>query len=181
MSKPSWVIVLAEDDCHQRFIRQFLYRMKFTSRQIHFGPIAGGRGSAEQWVRTHYAQHVQTYRERAASARTALIVVVDADTGTVENRPRQLAKALSDGGHEARIETEQILHLVPRRNIETWILCLTGEKVDEDTDYKRRTAVDELIKPASGTFFEWSRPNAQIPAHCVLSIEAAIPEIKRLD
>jgi hypothetical protein len=71
--------------------------------------------------------------------------------------------------------------LVPRRNIETWILCLTGEKVDEDTDYKRRTAVDELIKPVSGTFFEWSRPNAQIPSHCVDSIKAGIHEIKRLD
>ncbi|MBA3975355.1 MAG: hypothetical protein C0504_14210 [Candidatus Solibacter sp.] len=181
MSRPSRIIVLAEDDRHQRFVRQYLYRKGFRRHEIHFGPLSAGRGSAEQWVRMQYGKHVQTCRERAATASTELIVVVDADSGTVENRSRQLAKALSNGGQETRNETEPIVHLIPRRNIETWILCLAGQVVDENADYKQRTGVDEMIKPAALEFFTWSRQNAHVPERCIESIHLAIHEIKRLE
>ena len=32
------------------------------------------------------------------------------------------------------VEHEQIARLVPKRNVETWILCLNGQAADEDTD-----------------------------------------------
>jgi hypothetical protein len=71
--------------------------------------------------------------------------------------------------------------LIPKRNVETWVLCLGGRQVDENTDYSREGGIDELIKPAAITFFSWSRPNVTPPACCVPSLLAAIPEVRRLE
>jgi hypothetical protein len=35
------------------------------------------------------------------------------------------------------VTREQIARLVPKPNIETWILCLNGQAVDEDTDLQK--------------------------------------------
>ena len=77
---------------------------------------------------------------RSRHAKTALIVMIDADTHTVQDRWRQLDQALEDGGKQrVDAEHEQIARLVPKRNIETWILCLNGHAVDQDADYKKTT------------------------------------------
>jgi hypothetical protein len=71
--------------------------------------------------------------------------------------------------------------LIPKRNVETWVFCLSGRQVDEDTDYSREAGIDELIKPAATAFFDCSRLNAAPPALCVPSLLAAIPEVRRLE
>jgi hypothetical protein len=81
----------------------------------------------------------------------------------------------------ARTDVEVIVHLIPKRNVETWILCLNDRSVDEITDYSGEGGIDGLIPRAAVTFFEWSRPNATPPTHCVDSLLAAIPEVRRLD
>jgi hypothetical protein len=43
----------------------------------------------------------------------------------------ELAQALTDGGENARRDDEAIALMIPRRHIETWILCLNGETVDD--------------------------------------------------
>ncbi len=182
MSKPAWVIVLVEDERHKRFVVQYLRRKGYENdRQMYFAPLPGGRGCGEQWVRENYLKYVQAYRARASRSDTALIVAIDADTETVDGRLRQLEQTLRAASEPIRTGKERIVLLVPRRNIETWIICLSGEQVDEATDYKRRPGVDDQIKPASETFFAWSRPNVQTPPHCVPSIAGAIPEIRRID
>jgi hypothetical protein len=175
------VIVLAEDERHQRFIRFYLKQKNYGGREIRFEPLPSGRGCGEQWVRENYAKQVQAFRARSAKAGTALIVAIDADTRTVDDRLRQLEQSLDSDRAARRADEERIVHLVPRRNIETWILCLSGEQVVEATDYKRRPGVDDQIRPAAESFFAWSRPNAQEPPHNVPSLTAAIPEIKRID
>ena len=131
MTSTSWVVVLAEDPCHQRFVRGYLYRLGFSRRQLDFRPVSNGRGSGEQWVRQQYASAVQDYRVRSAKAQTALVAIIDADAGDVNLRVRQFQDALKQNGAAARSNDEAIIHLVPRRNIETWILHLSGENVDE--------------------------------------------------
>jgi hypothetical protein len=143
--------------------------------------LPGGRGCGEQWVRDKYPKAVRSYRGRSARAETALIVAIDADTGDVEQRLRQLRKALDQAGIATRAEREAIIHLIPKRNVETWVLCLSGRQVDENTDYSGEGGIDELIKPAAIAFFDWSRPNAAPPALCVPSLLAAIPEVRRLE
>jgi hypothetical protein len=135
--------------------------------------LPSGRGSGEQWVRKRYATAVNAFRQRSTRATTWLIVAIDADTGTVDRRLRQLSDATP------RAEDEAIAHLIPKRHIETWILCLCGEEVDEETDYHGRE-VDGQIKTAASSLFDWSRPNAAPPASCIPSLRVAIPEVQRL-
>jgi hypothetical protein len=172
-------VVLAEDQRHQSFVRRYLYKLQFSPHDIRFEPLPSGRGCGEQWVRERYAKAVEAYRSR--SARTALVVAIDADTGSVDQRIRQLQDALTQAHLPQRSANERVAHLIPKRNVETWILCLKGEKVDEDTDYSRALDIDEEITAAAGTFFEWTRKNATVPGHRVPSIHSAIPEAKLLE
>ena len=181
MSKPSLVIILAEDERHQQLARRYLYKLQYRRHDIRPVALPNGRGSGVQWVLQRYATEVQKYLTRAARARTALIVAIDADTGHVDKRNHQLEQALEEAGLAVRGADSAIIHLIPKRNVETWIMCLSGEHVDELTDYSQRREVDALISAAADILFEWSRPNAVPPAHCVPSLAAAIPEVRRLE
>lgn len=151
---------------------RYLRKRGFKERQIRLVPPSGASGGAgEQWVRERYEAAVSEYRRR--SAKTALIVVIDADTDEVSRRVRQLSEAL---GRPPRRDDEAIVHLIPRRNIETWILHLSGKEVDEEADYHHED-VDDLIPAAAAKFLEWA---AQSPAHCLPSLLVAIKETKRL-
>ena len=71
---------------------------------------------------------------------------------------------------------------MPKRNIETWILCLNDVSVDEETDYKRtRNEWTTLISSGIETLYDWTRPNAQLPASSVSSLQLGVAELKRLD
>jgi hypothetical protein len=110
-----------------------------------------------------------------------LIVVIDADMRSVQSRLAQLAATLQVSGLEAvDLRTESIAHLVPKRNIETWILCLNNTRVDEDTDYKENGDWSERIRCAAQELFQWTRPNDALPEHCVPSLRRGVIELRRL-
>jgi hypothetical protein len=169
-------MVLVEDQHRQQFVRRYLYKLGYVGRDIRFPPLPSRRSAGEQSVRQRYAPAVQAFRQRHAN--TALVVAIDADIGEVSERVRQLRTELERAGLAARADDEAIAHLIPKR---TWILCLSGQKVDEETDYSRDGGVDELIPAAAAAFREWSRPSGAVPSACVESLWAAIPEDRRLD
>jgi hypothetical protein len=169
VSKASQVIILAEDQRHQRFVRHYLYRLGYQLHHIRLESLPNGRGSGEQWVRDRHTKSVAAYRAR--HARTALIVVIDADNHSVQQRLRQLPGS--------RSPEEAIAVLIPKRHIETWILCLNGENVDEETDYHSRE-LDHLIKPGAVTAWDWTRDATTVPSHCVESLLTAFPEFRRI-
>ncbi len=181
MAKPSLVIVLAEDARHQSLIRRYLSRAGFDRHQIRLVELPSGRGCGEQWVRTQYAKQVKEFRRRGASASTALVIAIDADTYTPEQRSAQLRTALEQAALEPRGAGERIGHLIPKRNVETWILGLAGENVDEVSDYKSRAGVEQLIQRSAETLFTWSRANTGAPMNCVPSLRVALSEIRRVD
>jgi len=180
VGRPSLVVVLAEDERHELFVRRYLYRLGLSTHDIRVEDLPSGRGSGEQWVRERYPRAVKVYRGRSTRAETALIVAIDADTEEVDRRHRQLRQALEQAELPERADAEAIVHLIPKRSVETWVLCFSGKPVDETTDYSRDD-VDRLIATAAVTFFEWSRVTAAPPAHCVPSLLAAIPEVRRLE
>jgi hypothetical protein len=180
VARVSQVIVLVEDERQQRFVRSYLRQLSYSAHDIRLEPLPSGRGSGEAWVRARYSQAVKAYRARSARARTSLVVAIDADTGETTHRARQLEESLASEGQSPRTGGERIIHLIPRRNIETWILNLNGNEVDEEAD-KRGQRVDDLIDSAAQTLFEWARPNAAVPQFCVPSLRAAIPEMQRLE
>jgi len=181
MSKPSEVIILAEDRRQQTFAYRYLLRLGIDRQVIRPEPLPGNKGSGEQWVRLRYAKNVAAYRTRSATADTALVVVIDADTGPVDRRTHQLHAVLAETGSALRHPNEKIVHLIPKRHIETWILCLNGRNVDENKSYRHENGIDDQIKPSAETLFDWSRPNAVPPRRCIPSLLLAIPEIRRLE
>ena len=132
-------------------------------------------------MRMRYALDLRAYRARAARAQSLLVVAIDADAGDVARRSRQLEDSLVAEGLSPRTRAEKIIHLIPKRNVETWILNLNGHPVDEETDYSRHPDVEGLILPAAQTLYDWTRPNAVIPPHCVPSLRLAIDELRRLE
>jgi len=63
--------------------------------------------------------------------------MIDADNHTVQERYNQLNQALADAQYSAVLENERIARLIPKQNVETWILCLNGQPVNEETNYQR--------------------------------------------
>jgi len=181
MAKPSQVIILVEDRRHQQFLRGYLRRVGLEPHAFRFVPTSSGTGSGEQWVRERFPIEVESYRRRQAE--TKLIVVIDADNRSVQERLAQLDQKLREAGATPiRPRDEQIARLVPRRNVETWILCLNGTPVDEETNYKN-DGHDwlRLIRSGIETLYAWTRPHAPVPASCVASLQLGVVELGRLD
>jgi hypothetical protein len=182
MPRPSMVVIVVEDERHRMLIYRYLRRRGLSSHEIRSKASPSGQGSAEQWIRTMYAAEVKAYRIRHAKAATALIVMIDADTHTVQGRLRQFSQALEESGLPNIGNAEQIARLVPKRNVETWIWFFNGNSVDEVTDYKpTRHDWGELIPQAASMLFEWTRPNAVLPDNCIDSLRRGVRDLNRLE
>lgn len=188
MSKPSLVIVLAEDQRQRQFIYRFLKNAGIRSDQIRVLISPSGRGSAEQWVRENYAVQVAKCRARTVHADTGMIVLLDADLQSVSERLAGLDSALiSAGQNPIDRNRDSIACLIAKRNIETWIFFLAtaglaNPRIDEMTDYKQTRNANEwsdLIPTASEKFFAWTRPSAVLPVIIIDSLQRGIDEIPR--
>lgn len=181
LGKPSEIVVLVEDQRQQRFVRNYIARLGFEKRAVRTVALPAGKQSGEQYVREKYAEEVRSVRWRNSRTRTWLVVTIDADANDVTTRAQQLEQELKINNLYPRRNNEAIAHLIPKRNIETWILCLTGKVVDEVEDYKRRPGIEARISDAATTLFDWSRQNGTPGENCVPSLHAAIPEVRRLE
>ncbi|MEM9540884.1 MAG: hypothetical protein AAGA60_15435 [Cyanobacteria bacterium P01_E01_bin.42] len=130
------ITVLCEDLQQQVFVRYFLIGCGFHKRKLRFLPLPDGKGSGEQYVRNQYLEQVRAYRSKKAED-ICLIVLIDADTQTVQDRLNQFDRVLEENSQNKRQDDERIAIFVPKRNIETWIHYLQGETVDEETAYKK--------------------------------------------
>ncbi len=182
MNRPSQVVILAEDLRTERFVRYFLKRLKYNERDLR--AIQVPQGSAEQFVRQQYPKELRAMRQRRAT--TVLVVVVDADNYSVGQRLGQLAMALSKQSIPAPRDGECVVLLVPKRNIETWILNLVGNAVNETDEYKPRSGsqpaqrLEGDLRPAAERFYDLSRAGAALPETLVDSLRRAIPQAQRI-
>ena len=175
------IVLLVEDRNHENLLRRYLQECGHNSRNMRVQKITGGQGSGKQFVRERYASEVRAIRSQATRTKACLIAMIDADSGSVEDRRRQIERALRDAEEPARVLSEPILNLIPRRNVETWILCLNSFFVDEQPDYRHDPRVSaRSIKQAASTLFSWTRPNAEIPDTCVTSLRDCLPEFDRI-
>lgn len=146
-----------------------------------------GRGSAEQWVRENFARQVGKFRARNAKASSVMFVLRDADRKTVQERFDDLDEALCSAGL-AKIdpEREAVARLVPKRNIETWILCLSNHSgllaVDEEQDYKNTqddNGWSALIPQSAESFLSWTQRTGDLPDAMLNSVKTGIREAHR--
>ncbi len=84
-----------------------------------------------------------------------------------------------------RIQDEAIARLIPRRNIETWILALNSTAINETDDFKGTIKTDEkwseLIPTVSQAFYTLTRPNANIPEDLIELLRHGIGEMRRVE
>lgn len=179
MSKPSRVIVLAEDRRHQNFALGVLKEAGYSLHDIYRCPLPAGHGAGEQYVRKQLPAQVLALRQRAARAATALVVLVDADV----NPTTEIRRRLSDELQARRIEpldaTERAAVLVPRRNIETWVVVLGGGTANETTDYRGQVD-DRELQPAGKTFVSHLKATPSSPRHWLPSMTESAAEVKKV-
>lgn len=125
------VHVISEDKRTESFLRRLLVVSGFVRHKLRFH-TAPDRGAADRWVIGRYTDLVTQHRRKAAYLRTALVASIDGDAFGLEQRQRQLDAELERTGSDARRADEAIAVLVPTRNIESWLLDLLGQPVDED-------------------------------------------------
>ena len=136
MSRASQIIVLCEDKLHRTFVTRFLKHHGYLERHFRVEQCPEGRGAGEHFVRRRYPVLLKAYRAR--TPKSFLIVVIDADTSLVADRERQLAEASEAASVRPRQDADKVVHVIPKRAINTWLAHLDGKDVDEETDYKRQ-------------------------------------------
>lgn len=188
MSSPSWVYVLVEDQRQKQLIYRYLAIVGINLRQVTIEVSPSGQGSAEQWVRENFARQARKCRARNVRAATGMFVMLDADTTTVQERREILDEALVSAGQSPIDENrDPIARLIPKRNVETWILYLglrgvASPPLEEEQDYKRSKTPEEwstLIPLAAETLFAWTGQTATLPENLLDSLRHGIREIPR--
>jgi hypothetical protein len=172
MSKgPTHIFVLVEDKEQQNLVRHFITRSGLSTPR--FEPLPNGRGSGEQYVRRKFPDLLKKVGSSLGHSVSAIaIVMIDADAATVPAKRAQLVGQQNS--------PSDLVLLIPKRNVETWIGALNGHTVDEQTNYKRQYSDAALIKQAAGTLYDWTRPNIQIPTSSPPSLIASIPEWQKI-
>lgn len=142
MSKASQIVVLCEDRLQEVFVCHFLkqgWGKKNRDIRVVPYPHGGSGGAGEKHVRDKYPDQLRAYRARSARAKTILIAVIDADTGTVQEHNGELDEACNAAQPSivgVRQTDEAVVHVIPKRHIETWLAYLDTGSVDEDRRYK---------------------------------------------
>jgi hypothetical protein len=144
MSKPAQVIILCEDKLHKVVGERFFkLRYGLTNHQIRSLVAPSGKGAAEQWVRKNYPNELKANRVRGRG--TALIVIIDADKNTVAKRQSDLDNACNAADIPCRTPNDRVVHVIPKRAINTWLAWLDGIEVIENAppgnasdDYKKQ-------------------------------------------
>jgi hypothetical protein len=188
MSSPSLIYVLVEDNRQQSFIRRFLMMVGIEKRKMVFAPVPDGHGSGKQWVRRNFAAQAQICRRRNSRASTSMFAMMDADELTVARCLSDLNDELIKSGQQGLDnDHDRIARLIPKWNIETWILFLTSDEdanlsVREEQNYKdskKSQQWDQLVPRSTTAIYALTRPGAALPDNLIGSLRTGLKEISR--
>jgi hypothetical protein len=171
------IVILCEDKQQEVFAIHFLQKRGFTLDRNFRAQICP-KGAGEQFVREKYAQEVVEYRRQRNKRSGMLIVLIDADKKTVEERLQQLNDALIQNSQQIRQPDEAIAIFVPKRNIETWINYLQSKNIDEETEYaklKKQSDCKPYVEQLVNECYQGNLDNNTPP-----SLKAACEELQRI-
>jgi hypothetical protein len=139
MSSGVDVVILAEDERHRMLLHRHLRKRGYTHHKIRICPWwPRFETPCLSFVKAEYPNQVQALRDKSHRVTAALLVVADADDKALAERLSEMDDLLDAAGKLRRQPDENIAVVVAKRNIETWMFFLEGNKVDEETDYKSR-------------------------------------------
>ncbi len=168
------IVILGEDRRQVHFAKKFL-EIRGVGGRIHTVPCPPGRGSGEQFVRERYPIELANCRRRSANVNQALVVVVDADKLSTDERKRQIEH---QAGIERRRSDEKVLIVTPKRNIETWFRFLDGEEINEDDDFKGKYR--QGVRPGRYAKALAKMCEREFPGNAPQSLRDACDEVGRL-
>ena len=90
-------------------------------------------GAGDQYVRDKYPEQLDAIRKRNG----ILVVMIDGDNYSIAERLKQLNDACTQSGVSPRNTSDKVAVFIPKRNIETWLAYLDGERVNETDRYPR--------------------------------------------
>ncbi|MGB8687259.1 MAG: hypothetical protein WCD53_07990 [Microcoleus sp.] len=172
------IVILCEDRQQEFFARHFLNKRGFTGL-FRTKICPPGSQSGEQYVRSQYPVEVKAYRQNRNRVSIALVVLIDADRGTLQDRLNQLASILDEDAQEKRRSDEAIAIFVPKRNIETWIHYLQGETVNEEDAYAKYEKNEAVCKTYVENLADRCYAH-DLPEDAPRSLQAACGELQRL-
>ncbi len=180
----SRTILLCEDELHERLVREYMKRCRLPTHPPYLVPLVASRlqrGGNVHWVLQRFPEELHACRQRQKKAETLLIVVIDADQFTVDERRRQLDERLRQEGYEPLRRTDPVVLLIPRRHVETWLHSLLGETLTEEENCKDRDKpTKDAIRQAADTAYEWARENAPLGPSCVPSLRESLPGWRKI-
>ena len=191
------IVLLCEDQQTNSFVRNFLKHRNFKSHDITTLPLPASRGAGEKWVRERYPKQLKAIRDRRNKLRNIrnkkyvyLIVVIDADTHTLDYRHQQLKQECEKNHNHIpprNSSDTNVLHIIPRRNIETWLAYLKNDKnenVDESKDYKKikclRDCQKKDLKEYAENLYDMCHVHQQLRKPAPASLREACGEYRRL-
>jgi hypothetical protein len=124
------VVILCEDLLHEVFARAFLYRRGFNRHDLRFVKAPTGHGDAKQCVRERLPIEIEALR-RFAGGR-AVICLTDADNRTLDERRKTLDDCCHAQGIQPRQHGEPVFFLIPKWEIENWLVYLRDGFCDEE-------------------------------------------------
>lgn len=172
------IVILCEDKQQEVFARYFLKKRGFTGL-VRANTCPKGSECGADYVHTHYPVEVKAYRQKRNQVSIGLVVLIDADTGTLEARLNELASVLDEDEQKNREPNEAIAIFVPKRNIETWIHYLQGETVNEEDAYSRFKKNEAACKKPVENLADRCYSQS-LPEDAARSLQAACGELQRL-
>lgn len=136
LNKDYQYTVLCEDVQSRGFISSFLKAQGIGFRKIRLINVPAERGCGEAFVKNNYVDEVLFLKKKNFD-RHVLIVCMDADTHTIQERERYLELELKQNELTKGINRldEFIILWIPKRQIENWIHFFREESTTEDKDY----------------------------------------------
>ncbi|GJD19536.1 hypothetical protein RIVM261_044920 [Rivularia sp. IAM M-261] len=172
------IVILCEDRQQEVFARYFLKKRGFNGLfRANICPPSSQSG--EQYVRTQYPVEVKAYRQNRNRVSIGLVVFIDADTSTPQDRLDWLARTLAEYSQQIRQPDEAIAIFVPKRNIETWIHYLQEESVNEEDTYSKFPNAEASCKPYVENLAEQCR-SQKLPKEAPESLQLACRELQHL-
>jgi hypothetical protein len=174
----SETILLCEDDLQEQLVRYYMQKCKLNTDKPFLRPLNASRqvqGGNVTWVLREFPEQLRACRKRhAATAKTLLIVVVDADDFEVADRQGHL-KA------DPQVSpTDPLVVLIPRRHIETWIRAALNQPVTEEDDCKKPRPKKSEVRAAAATIYGWAHNTPQPGPTCVPSLHSAFPDWRHI-
>lgn len=128
-------IILCEDSQMDTFLRSLLKYERISNHKIRTVPLPAGQGCGEKHVRNSILREVQ-YIHQHNYKKIFLIVCIDADNYTIEDRRNDLIGIVKNTIRAWKFEEEPMMLWIPKREIETWLAFLDGKDVNEEMSFK---------------------------------------------